>query len=163
MVLVDAKAASVWRLDGAVANTAELLSVYCEILGVPLERAWSAPPKADAAEVQFIDLPGVDWRSQEAVRQLGEQVRQYRATHIHLVLHAGYEISLLMAQARAFATLPVDDIIVTHLDEETRWGKLWNLVIGTNCSIRFLSAGQNIPGEFFAATAERILSRQFSL
>jgi flagellar biosynthesis GTPase FlhF len=45
--------------------------------------------------------------------------------------------------------------------EQTRWGKLWNLVLGTNFSIRFLSAGQNVPGEWTPATPEQILARQF--
>ncbi len=162
VVLVEGRSASVWRLDGATANTAESLSVYCEILGLPIERAWNSLPEASAAEVQFIDLPGVEWRNLASIRQLGEQVRQYRATHVHLVVNAGYETSLLLNQVRAFSEFPIDDVIVTHLDEETRWGKLWNLVVGTNCSIRYLSAGQNVPGEFFNASAETILSRQFS-
>jgi flagellar biosynthesis GTPase FlhF len=52
-------------------------------------------------------------------------------------------------------------LIITHLDEESRWGKLWNLVLGTNYPIRWLSTGQNIPGDFCAATAETLLARQF--
>jgi flagellar biosynthesis GTPase FlhF len=52
-------------------------------------------------------------------------------------------------------------LILTHLDEEPRWGKLWNVVLGTKYPVRFLSAAQNIPGEFLSATAERILIRQF--
>ena len=51
----------------------------------------------------------------------------------------------------------------SHLDEEGRWGKLWNLVLGTNYRVGWLSAGQNIPGTFMAATAQDILSRQFAV
>ena len=81
---------------------------------------------------------------------------------IHLVLNAAYEVPLLVAQARAYAALPIEDLILTHLDEEARWGKIWNVVLGTNYPVRFLSAAQNVPGEFFPATAERILARQFA-
>ena len=52
---------------------------------------------------------------------------------------------------------PVTDLIFTHLDEETRWGKLWNFVLGTDLPIRFLSAGQNVPGHFREATADLLL------
>jgi len=72
-----------------------------------------------------------------------------------------YELPLLLAQARVFSLLPVDDLILTHLDEEPRWGKIWNVVLGTNCPVRFLSAAQNVPEEFLPATRERILTRQF--
>jgi len=34
-------------------------------------------------------------------------------------------------------------------------------VLGTKYPVRFLSAAQNVPGEFLPATAERILTRQF--
>jgi flagellar biosynthesis GTPase FlhF len=62
---------------------------------------------------------------------------------------------------RAFSKLPITDLIVTHLDEETRWGKVWNLALGTNFPVHFLSSGQNIPGDFIAASAEQLFSRQF--
>jgi flagellar biosynthesis GTPase FlhF len=55
----------------------------------------------------------------------------------------------------------VADVIVTHLDEESRWGKVWNLALGTNCPVRFLSSGQNIPGDFILSSPEKIFLRQF--
>jgi flagellar biosynthesis protein FlhF len=158
--LVEGRSVHVWRLDGATANTAEALSVYCEILGVPVDRTFSA---ADAAqdELNLIDLPGVDWRNSAAIRDLKRKLEEIGVGQVHLVLNAAYEVPLLLAQARAFSALPVDDLILTHLDEEPRWGKIWNVVLGTNYPVRFLSAAQNVPGEFIAATAERILTRQF--
>lgn len=159
--LVEGRPAQVWRLDGHVANTAESLSVYAEILGVPLERFVPDAPELHADEVLFVDLPGVNLADTAALEQLAAQIARLPNPQVHLVLNAAYETSLLLAQARAFARLSVTDLIVTHLDEEPRWGKLWNLVLGTNCSLRFLSAGQNIPGDFVAAAPERILARQF--
>jgi flagellar biosynthesis protein FlhF len=148
-------------LDGQVANTAESLSVICEILGVPLERFQPAPAAADPGML-FIDLPGVNPADPVALATLAAQISQVPNAQVHLVLNGAYETSLLLAQVRAFAALPIADLIVTHLDEELRWGKLWNLVFGTNCRLRFLSAGQNIPGDFVEATPDRILERQFA-
>jgi flagellar biosynthesis GTPase FlhF len=81
---------------------------------------------------------------------------------LHLVVNAAYEIPLLLGQIRGLSQFGEADLCVTHLDEEPRWGKLWNLALGTNLPLRFLSAGQNIPGDLFAASAEKIFSRQFS-
>jgi flagellar biosynthesis protein FlhF len=159
--LVEGRTAFVWRLDGATANAAESLSVYCEILGVPSERTWNGVDTSEQADLSFIDLPGVDWRSPAALRELRRQVESFSPARVHLVLNAAYEVPLLLGQARAFSTLPVDDLILTHLDEETRWGKIWNVTLGTNVPVRYLSAAQNVPGEFFPATAEKILQRQF--
>jgi flagellar biosynthesis protein FlhF len=160
-VLVEGRLARVWRLDGATANMAESLTVYCEILHLPSERAWGTGVPQIAEDIGFIDLPGVDWRAADAMQELAGQLQPLGAPRLHLALNGAYEISVLLAQVRAFAVLPVEDLIITHLDEESRWGKLWNLVLGANYPIRFLSTGQNIPGDFCAATAEAILSRQF--
>jgi flagellar biosynthesis protein FlhF len=158
--LIEGRSAQVWRLDGATANTAEALSVYCEILGVPSERTWSGASQLDF-ELNFIDLPGVDWRNSGAIHDLKRMLDGLDPCRVHLVLNAAYEVPLLLAQARSFSLLPIDDLILTHLDEEPRWGKIWNVVLGTNYPVRFLSAAQNIPGEFLLATPERILTRQF--
>ncbi len=154
-VLLGGHAARVWRLDGRTANMAEALNLYGEVLGVPVERSWPKAP-APAEELQFVDLPGVNWRDSGAVRELGERVSAAGPAQLHLVLNAAYETRLLLAQAEAFAELPVTDLLFTHLDEEPRWGKLWNFVFGTNCALGHLSAGQSVPGEFLRATPENI-------
>ena len=155
-VLLGGRTARVWRLDGRTANTAELLSVHGDILGVPLERSWTG--ESIAEELAFVDLPGVT-----SVEDIKEPLEHLSNAQVHLVLNAAYETSLLLAQVRAFSTLPISDLIVTHLDEVSRWGKLWNLALGSGYPIRFLSAGQNIPGEFFDATAERLMAHDLPL
>ena len=159
--LVEGRLARVWRLDGATANMAESLTVYCEILHLPNERAWGTGVNQIAEDIGFIDLPGADWRAPGALEELAGQLRQFGAPRLHLALNGAYDISVILAQVRAFAALPVEDLIITHLDEESRWGKLWNLVLGASLPIRYLSTGQNIPGDFCAASAETILARQF--
>ena len=113
------------------------------------------------SELNYIDLPGVDWRNSGAIHDLKRMMENFGSCRVHLVLKAAYELPLLLAQARAFSLLRVDDLILTHRDEEPCWGKIWNVVLGTNCPVRFLSAAQNVPEEFLPATRERILTRQF--
>jgi len=159
--LVEGRLARVWRLDGTTANMAESLTIYCEILHLPSERAWAGGVSPLAEDIGFIDLPGVDWRRPETVRDLANELKNYGPTHLHLALNGAYDVGIMLAQVRAFAALPVEDLIITHLDEESRWGKIWNLVLGTNLPIRYLSTGQNIPGDFCPATPEAVLARQF--
>jgi len=159
--LVDGRLARVWRLDGATANTAEFLSVHGEALNSVVERCWTSDGRALSEDIGFIDLPGVDWRNPAAIRELSAQLIKLGSPHIHLVLNGAYDIKVLLAQMRAFAVLPLEDLIISHLDEESHWGKLWNLTLGAGLPIRHLSAGQNIPGDFWEASAERILASQF--
>jgi flagellar biosynthesis protein FlhF len=159
--LMEGRAARVWRLDGTTANTAEFLSVHGEALQSEVERCWTSDGRSLAEDIGFMDLPGVDWRHPLAIRELSAQLMRLGSPHMHLVLNGAYDINVLLAQARAFSVLPLEDLIVSHLDEEPHWGKLWNLTLSAGLPIRYLSAGQNIPGEFWEASAERILARQF--
>ncbi len=151
-VLTEERSARVWRLDGSSANTAEFLTIHCEMLGAPVERFWSPPN--DPTGLQFIDLPGVEAHDAPTLAVLRGQLSSLPRPHVHLVLNAAYETSTLFAQWSAFSALEPEDLIFTHLDEETQRVKLWNFVFGANCGIRYLSAGQKIPGEFQVAAPQ---------
>jgi flagellar biosynthesis protein FlhF len=157
-VLAGGRRARVWRLDAESANTAERLDVLAEVLGVTVERVQTETQDPDSAELVFIDIPGVNSRDPEAIAALGSVVAGLGDVEVHMVLNVAYETPVLLAQARAFEQLPVSDLILTHLDEEPRWGKLWNLVLGTNYTVRFLCAGQNVPGTFAAPEPQKLLA-----
>lgn len=161
-VLLEGQPARVWRLDGQTANTAERLSVHGEILGVPVERAWDAAMPGGAGEAGFVDLPGVEARDAGALESLRQQLSLWPHAQVHLVLNVAYDTQLLLVQARAWTSLPVTDLVLTHLDEEPRHGKLWNLVLGTKFALRFLGAGQNVPGDFRPANADALLASTFA-
>lgn len=161
-VLLEDRAARVWRLDGQTANTAEFLSVQGEILGVPVERTWGGTTLGSPVEMGFIDLPGVEARDAAGLSDLKQRLATWPHAQIHLVLNAAYDTQLLLAQARAWSGLPITDLVLTHLDEEPRHGKLWNLVLGTKFAVRCLGAGQNVPGDFRTASAEALLNGTFT-
>ncbi len=162
-VLTEGHRARAWRLDSRAANFAGLLDLYGEILGVSIERGWRSDSGRTAFDVGFVDLPGFHAGDAAAVRQIGARLEALRGAQVHLVLNAAYDASVILAQARAFGALPVADIIFTHLDEEKRCGKLWNVVLGTNFSVRYLSGGQNFPGDFSAATPNSLFPANFKL
>jgi flagellar biosynthesis protein FlhF len=145
-VLAENQSVQVWRLDGETANTAEFLTLHSEMIGVPLERFWRSPD--NPAGLMFVDLPGVEMHHASAMNALRNQLAALPQPHVHLVLNAANETAILFEQFQAFAALAPEDVIFTHLDEERRRVKLWNFVLGTNCSLSFLGAGQKIPGEF---------------
>lgn len=162
-VLLQGRQAKAWRLDHAVANTAEALTAHAEVLGVPVGRVWGGEaPVQDSRDgsLEFIDLPGASSSDADAVKSLARRLQELGPAQIHLVLNAAYDLHNLLAQVRAFSRFPVTDLILTHLDEEPRWGKLWSLTLGTNYTVRFLSHGQNIPGSLEIPEPSKILKRQ---
>lgn len=154
-VLLDGASARVWRVDLPRANSAEALSVHCEILNVPVERSWN-PGASYPEEYLFVDLPGVEMGDEKGLAEIQKLLGTMPGASVSLVLNAAYDVPLLRSQIRAFSVLPLTDLIFSHLDEEPRWSKLWNFVVGTNYSLSFLSAGQNIPGQFLRATPDAL-------
>jgi flagellar biosynthesis protein FlhF len=146
VVLAEDRSVRVWRLDGAGANTSEFLSLHCEMMGVSVERFWAAPEPLP--DLMFVDLPGVEMHDPVGLRALREVLAALPLPHVHLVLNAAYHGTILFEQFRSFAPLGIEDIIFTHLDEDPQRVKLWNFVLGTNCTVSFLGAGQKIPGDF---------------
>lgn len=158
--LVEGQPATVYQLDSHVANASPQPGVYAEIVGAEFERR--LPLQFERREESvFVDVPGVPLHNDDALTRLQEVIAEFGVPEVHLVLNAAYEASHLLEQVRFFSKLGITDLIVTHLDEESRWGKLWNFVLGTNYSIRSLCDGQNIPGDFHLASADIILERQF--
>ena len=157
-VLAENRSARTWRLDGESANTSESLSLHCEMIGVPVSRFWTVPE--EPADLLFVDLPGVETHNAHALAALREQVGALPQPHVHLVLNAAYETPVLFEQFHIFAALAPEDVIFTHLDEERHRVKLWNFVLGTNCSLSFLSAGQKIPGDFQRAESALLFPRE---
>lgn len=145
-VLLNENRLRVWRLDGETPNSSELLTLHCELAGVPLERFWRE--QGSSEDLQLVDIPGIEPNNQKGMSALQEQLSALPQPRIHLVLNAAYESSILLEQYRAFEPFAPEDIIFTHLDEEQRRVKLWNFVLGTKCPISFLGAGQKIPGDF---------------
>ena len=92
---------------------------------------WKAGAEPHDARL-FVDLPGRGRHDTLALGSFGSAPGRFSNPHLHLVLNAAYEAPFLLTQTRALARLPISDLILTHLDEEPRWGKLWNLVLGTN-------------------------------
>lgn len=156
-VLAENHSVRVWQLDGESANTSELLSLQCEMIGVPVSRYWMAPEQP--ADLLFVDLPGVEAHNGHALSALREHIGALPQPHVHLVLNAAYETPILFEQFHAFKALAPEDIVFTHLDEERHRVKLWNFVLGTNCSLSFLSAGQKIPGDFQRAETALLFPR----
>jgi flagellar biosynthesis GTPase FlhF len=144
-------------LDSRSPNFGGFLDFYAEILGVRVEREWKGMAGLAGCERAFVDLPGVNLRDTTAVEQLKAQLVGLEGAQRHVVLNAAYEVPVLLAQARAFDDWPPSDLILTHLDEEKRPGKLWNFLLGTKFTLRFLSGGQNVPGDFSVATPDLLI------
>jgi len=146
-VLAKREPARVSRLDAHLANTAEMLTVHAEMLGVPVARLWKAEGFDDST-THFIDVPGVMPSDTEGMKSLVTLANGIQPAECLLVLNSAYELNHLIGLVRSFGEIPINGLIMTHLDEETGWSKLWNLSLAVEIPILYCSGGQEMPGDF---------------
>ncbi len=157
ITLVEQQPAAVYQLDTHVANSCGQTAIFAEVVGARFERV--APQSFERREESvFVDIPGVSIGDEKGLRSVRTVIEYFGVPQVHLVLNGAYEAGHLLEQVRFFANLGITDLVVTHLDEEKRWGKAWNLILGTNYSIRYLSCGQNIPGDLIRPTPDSLIS-----
>lgn len=159
LALSEGRPCRVFRADGTSANQSEMLEVHADVLGIPLERSIQRITSNTSEEWRLVDIPGVDWRDPRALGELRRVLDKITGAQVHLVLNGAYEIPVLLSQVRAFSALSLSGVMVTHLDEEPRWGKLWNLMFGIPLELRFLGVGSAVPAGFLPASPERITDR----
>ena len=153
------KPARVWRLDADRPNTAEFLSLHCELLQAPVERGWGAADQPPEDTLRLVDLPGVPVTDAAALEALAAQVTTLGEAEVHLVLNAAYDLGLLLRQAKAFRAFPISGVILTHMDEAERLSKVWNVMLATQLPVTWLSGGMDIPGEFHPAVPETLFDQ----
>ena len=163
--LLKNKPTRAFQLDTErVHNNSDLLSVHCEILGLELEKFHPESRSSGQSDQSwFVDFPGSDFFQSDSIEHIKHSIAEFDDPDVHLVLNLAYETPVFLGQLMSCmkAKLPISSIIFTHLDEEIRWGKIWNAVFACKIPVSFLSNGQNIPGDFLLASPELILGQQF--
>ena len=153
--------ARLWRLDGALPNTAEFLSLHSEMMQVPVERVWTDSLDVPEDTLRFVDLPGVP-ATVSAVEELAAQLKSIGSAEVQLVLNSAYDLDLLLEQARVFSALPLAGLIFTHTDESDDLSKLWNVALAAELPVTFRSGGQAMPGGFQSVLPETLFDQWVS-
>lgn len=140
------------------------LALHCDILGIPLERYCPETRRpAEKGEAWFVDLPGDNHHDPTNLLATRNLLAEFDRPEIHLVLNIAYESPIFLGQMMPIlkAGMSISSLIFTHLDEEPRWGKMWNAVFAASLPVSHFSVGQNIPGDFMRAGSEWVIRQQF--
>ncbi len=140
----------------------EQLKTYAEIIGIPIEIAFT-PPELKMAlarmankELVFIDTAG---RSQHNEQQMAELLAFLAAANpdeTHLVLSATTKLADLRECIEHFQPAKYNWLIFTKLDETSSYGCIFNSVLETRCPVSYLSIGQNVPDDIEEADSARL-------
>lgn len=139
----------------------EQLDTYARIMNLPFAAADNAQTAADAvAEMQadwiLIDTPGLSPLDTDQMAILSElsQVLSPDETHLVLPLEAAGRWAKLAFDK--FQPLCPDRLIVTKTDETDFHGSLVNLAAELRLPFSYVTNGQRVPEDFFAADPDRL-------
>lgn len=156
-VIRNRRTCRVWRLDGAVVNGAESLSLHAELIGVPVESSWN--PTIPAHDVEFLDLPGWNASDPELNDRMANLLDRFEPDAVGLVLNAAYEPTILRAQFESFAACRPNALLLSHLDEAPDPAKVWDLTLQSRLPLLATSSGPWVPGGFERLSGEQWMER----
>jgi flagellar biosynthesis protein FlhF len=140
----------------------EQLKTYAEIIDLPLavvNQPVEMPRALDelgAVDLVFIDTAGRSPRDEVKIRELAEFLLQARPDEVHLVLSAVSAQPSLRAAVERFATVQVDRLILTKLDEADSLGGILGILGHSPRPVSYLTTGQAVPDDIEPADRKRI-------
>lgn len=150
-------------LDTYRVAAVEQLRVFAKILKIPLEVAVSQQDflgclsRHQEADLILIDTAGRSPKDQAGHDELMAMTREVCKIETHLVLAAPVAESVQLDIIRRYQSLPVQNIIMTKLDETPRYGSMYNVLSQAGIPVSYLSAGQRVPEDLEPATRQRLV------
>jgi len=150
-------------LDTYRVAAVEQLRVFAKILKIPLEVAVSQQDflgclgRHQDADLILIDTAGRSPKDQAGHDELMAMTRDVCKIETHLVLAAPVAGSVQLDIIRRYQSLPIQNIIMTKLDETSRYGSMYTLLAQAGIPVSYLSAGQRVPEDLEPATRERLV------
>lgn len=149
--------------DTLRAGAVDQLQTYARLLGLPMAVVTSPADVAQAlatpsADVVLVDTPG---RSQQDAARLHELRALLEAIppdrrRVYLTVSATTDGVGLMDIARRFALVPLNGLVLTKLDEASRFGPAFNLAHRSGLPLVFFTTGQEVPDDLEPARPQRL-------
>lgn len=152
-------------LDTYRVAAVEQLRAYANMLGCPLEVAFTPADAARAleahrsADVILIDTAGRSPFDSARIRELSGFLGAGPSIESLLVLSAATSVDVAEEVLERFALATPSGIVLTKLDETMRPGTLLQLLIEEQLPMAYLAAGQEVPADLERASGEKIARR----
>ena len=106
----------------------------------------------------FVDTPGCSFRDTQVHSKIAELVRTASRRQVFLVLACNTPLSEMEASTQGFASLDLNGIVLTKLDEAQSLGAAVTLACRGSGAMAYYSTGRRIPDDLEVATAQRLVS-----
>jgi flagellar biosynthesis protein FlhF len=140
----------------------EQLKVYAKIIDVPLQVATSKTSFEKSlkalsdADVILVDTAGRSSNDAECMKNIREIFSGNNGVEINLLLSPSMSRSHLLETENYYRLTEYDNLILTKVDECSRYGVIYDLVQHAGRPVCYLTNGQNVPQDIESATPEKL-------
>lgn len=141
---------------------AEQLRTYGEIIGVPVQIAYSVDElnreiqDGSDGEITLIDTMGHSHRRMEGYAELAAFARSSATLTTHLVLSCSTQPEALREIIACFGIFQPACLLFTKLDEASRFGVIFNELMRNEKPLSYLTNGQDVAGDLIVPTARAV-------
>ncbi|KXZ39786.1 flagellar biosynthesis protein FlhF [Alkalithermobacter thermoalcaliphilus JW-YL-7 = DSM 7308] len=152
-VLINDKKIAFLTLDTYRIGAVDQLKVYAEILNCPIEVVYDIQDikvsleRLKNRDLIFVDTAGRSHKNKRQMQELKDMLNEINNKDIYLVINANWNIDDIKDIIKEYSFVEDYKIIVTKLDETSRFGIILDILSVTNKSIAYTTFGQNVPDD----------------
>lgn len=147
----------------------EQLKTYAQILDVPIEIAYNiddfkkAKEKFSEYDLVLIDTAGRNFRNEKYVKDLKSVIDFDEELETFLVLSLTSKYMDMKAIVEQFSIMPIHKFIFTKVDETSKYGSMFSLILNYKIGVAYITNGQNVPDDIIEASAKLIVNNLFEV
>jgi len=164
LVLRQKKKVGLISIDSYRIGAVEQLRTYAAIIGIPCLAAFTredvqnAVRQMKAMDTVLIDTAGHSHLNQKRMMELKQFLKWDHPVSHHLLLSAATRQEDLKEAAGHFSGLKPQTVILTKIDETRQRGGILDLILDSGLPISFVTNGQKVPDDIFAATKKSVFN-----
>ena len=160
-VFINRKSVEVLKLDSDTPNPDDALCLFCDVLGVPLQRDGGQSAIETDADTLYVDLPGMPVGEKDQWSKLRQRLDVLEIGTRVLVVNGMYEAALIGAAFDLGEHMGATHLAMTHIDEMSGAAKLWPYVLRGKLCPLFASHGQNVTSDYSEDVLRILLEKTF--
>lgn len=160
--LLGGKRVALITVDTYRIAAVEQLKTYAEIIGVPLDVAFTPHELKEAIarrsdyDMVLVDTAGRSQKHKMQMAELRAFLDVVDKPEVHLVLSATTRTKDMADIIQRFSQLPIRYLIMTKLDETSTYGPLLNACRLSGKPLSYVTNGQTVPDDIEVAEGDRI-------
>ena len=160
--ILDGRDLALVTIDTYRVAATKQLAVYAEIMGIPMEVAYTpmdfkkAIEKHEEKELIIVDTGGRSPLNEFHILELKRYFEARKPDEVHLVLSVTSDYEVLVEAGARFSALSPDRIIFTKLDETRRLGVIPAVSKELGIPISYVTMGQRVPEDIEPADPAKI-------